>query len=172
MVQMAKLQDERELICLVSNVWGVSFYCPNSSRFQEYPSEFCQKTHHPRWFKWRDFNEGNLFRGVGKVREETWEAGSCFIPGTEGAKKGKEFSEPGPLVPKRRSGPAGTPLRRQHNCYQKRAGEKTSWTTSSPVLQSPEKASASAKPNQNAASREPCWCGAQDLDSRGTKQFG
>jgi len=31
---------------------------------------------------------------VGRVREETWEAGSCFIPGTEGAKKGKELSEP------------------------------------------------------------------------------
>ena len=124
MVQMAKLQDERELICLVSNVWGVSFYCPNSSRFQEYQSEFCQKTHHPRWFKRRDFNEGNLFRGVGRVREETWEAASCFIPGTEGAKKGKELSEPWPLVPRRRSCPAGTPLVRRHNCYQKK---RESW---------------------------------------------
>ena len=156
-----KLQDERELICLVSNMWGVSFYCPNSSRFQEYQSEFCQKTHHPRWLKWRDFNEGNLFGGVGRVREETWEAGRCFIRGTEGAKRGKELSEPRPLVPRRRSCPAGTPLVRRYNrCQKKRESwEKISWSTSSPVLQSPEKASPLAKPNQNAASREPSWCG-------------
>lgn len=93
---------------------------------------------------------------MGRAREETREAGSCFIPRTEGAERKRVIRALGAGAkeeePSRNSShDAIQPLPEEGG----EPGEKAILASSSPVLQSPERVSPLAKPNQNAASREP-----------------
>lgn len=70
MVHMAKLQVERRLSDLYQICERSTFIVLSHWDFGViYPSEFCQETNHSIWFKWRDSNEGNPFRGVDRGRK-------------------------------------------------------------------------------------------------------
>lgn len=148
----------------VSNVRSKLFIVP-IIKVSGVPYWILSETHHPRWFKWRDSMKEIFQRSVGE--KETWEAEVVPFLELKGQRKKKELQsqsawcQRGVERPCRNSTQEATQLLSEESW-----GKNTLNYLFGLCCSSPWEGIPIAKPNQNAASREPSWCGAQDLDPR------